>query len=222
MRSIRRLVSVLVCCALVLSATPAAAATGTTTRVVLAGDSVADGRWQGGGATPADRLADRLWGADHTRMVTVTEGGMCLVATGCAGAPLVDRWASILAAGPTTVIVLAGTNDLGRGLSDDVLRTAYVQLVDQADAVGVRVLLCTIPPRAETQWTTYWWWGPQRETVNAWLRASHPADVVDVDAVLRRPDGWADPQWMRPGDPIHPSWIGTVRISDAVPLGRIQ
>jgi len=206
--------------AIVTSGAPTAAAA--PTRVVLAGDSIADGGWQGGGVRIADRIADRTWGQDHARMSTVTEGGMCLVATGCAGAPLVGRWAGILAADPSTVIVLAGTNDLGRSLGDDVLQAAYTQLVDQAAAAGVRMLLCTIPPRTEDQWPSYWWWGPQRERVNTWLRATYPDDLVDVDAVLRRPDGWADPAWMRPGDPVHPSWVGAVRMSDAVPLGRIQ
>lgn len=193
-----------------------------STSVVLAGDSIAHGGWQGGGVLLADRIGDRIWGANHSNMRTVAEGGMCLIATGCVGAPLVDRWAGVLALTPTptTVIVIAGTNDLGRGLSDDVLKNAYTQLVDQAAAVGTRVLIATIPPRTDTQWTTYWTWGPQRERLNSWLRLTWPSDVVDVDNALRRADTWADPMWMY--DPIHPSWIGAVRISDSVPLGRIQ
>ncbi len=188
--------------------------------VTLAGDSIADGGWQGGGVRLSDRIADRVWGGtDHTRMLTATEGGMCLIAAGCIGAPLVDRWASILAAGPSTVIVLVGTNDLSH-VDDSAMQQAYTQLVNQAAAAGTRVLLCTILPRGENQWTTYWWWGPQRQRMNDWLRATYPNDLVDADAVLRRPDGWADMRWF--ADDIHPSWSGAVLISDAVPLWRIQ
>lgn len=173
----------------------------------------------------AQVLDDRAFGQDRARARTVGHGGQCLLYTACAyPTTLAATWqAEVLNAvpTPTTVLVEIGTNDLSHALPDADLEAAYTTLVNSAAARGIRVLVATIPPRESSQWQSYWWWGPQRERLNTWIRATFGVDVADFDHALAGSDGW-----MRPaagsGDGVHPNTYGHADLAYAVPLARIQ
>lgn len=201
-----------------------AAATLESTHVRVVGDSVAAG-WMLSPASVAwpARLADRLWGEDHSRLAVDAVGGRCLVAAGCAETPIAQTWTTeVLGASPqpSTVILAAGENDVSR-VSASVIEAAIEQLVDQAAAVGVRVLVATIPPQESSRWQTWWTWGPVMLQVNDWIRATYPADVIDFHAALVASNGWMRTV-CESGDGVHPNRYGHVDLSDSVPLGRIQ
>lgn len=191
-----------------------------TAQLYIAGDSIAAGTGISFDFQRFDsRVADRAFGPDHSRVHVVAHPGQCLVATICAGLPLVATWATeVLGAtpAPTTVIVQSGRNDLAH-VTDEQLLAGYRQLVDTAAAAGIRVLVCTILPSATTyQWAA--WTEPQRRRVNDLIRAQFAPDIVDWQAPLGDAlDGVYDS-----GDHIHPSWIAVVPGSDMVPIGRIQ
>jgi lysophospholipase L1-like esterase len=196
------------------SAVPASA------QLYVAGDSIAAGTGIRFDFQRFDsRVADRTFGPDHSRMHVVAHPGQCLVATICAGQPLVATWDSeVLGAtpAPTTVIVQAGRNDLVH-VTDQQILDAYAQLVTAAEARGIRVLVCTIVPSATTYvWAP--WTEPQRRRVNDQIRQRFAPNIVDWAAPLGDAiDGVYDS-----GDHIHPSWIAVVPGADMVPIGRIQ
>lgn len=171
-------------------------------------------------------LGDRLYGRDHTALSVVAHGGQCLVAPNCLyPTPLVETWqAEVLdaAPSPTTIVVEIGTNDLDRGVSDEAMEGAYQTLVDSARSRGIHVIVGTIPPRGAAVWqSTYGTWGPQRERVNAWIRATFGADVADFDAALRGSDGYARPEIIDP-DGLHPNMYGAADMAYCVRLGGIS
>jgi lysophospholipase L1-like esterase len=123
--------------------------------------------------------------------------------------------------GATTVIVLAGTNDIGDRSADAAQIVAGLgQLVAQGHAAGKRMLLGTLPPMLGAVSASY---GDQaaedeRAQVNAWIRGGGGADgVVDFDAALRDP---ARPGHLSgaldSGDGLHPNLAGYRAMADAV------
>lgn len=211
---------------LVLAGTPSARAAGTPVLVVV-GDSISVPWGLPTGQGWAYTTAERRLGAQPAVRVSAI-AGRCLVATGCGyDPPIAATWqADVVNAlpRPTTVLLEAGTNDLQRlaaGWTVAQIETGFQQLVAQAQAAGIRVIVGTITPRDQSQWTTYWWWGPQRAEINTWIRATFGPDVADFDTALTRPDGWCDPRYLLPSDPIHPNEWGHIRMSRAVPVDRI-
>jgi lysophospholipase L1-like esterase len=140
--------------------------------------------------------------------------------------------------GVTHTVVLLGTNDIGRsvflgapGNPDTVhdLPTAeritegLQQLVKQARAKGIKVLLGTVPPFRNTP---YWNEDNEamRNAVNRWIRSRQDVDgVIDFDAALRNP---ADPQTLNPqfdnGDHLHPNKAGHAAMAAAIDLKELQ
>ncbi len=223
-RRIAGVLAVLLVVALAPPDSPAAARDVPPVSIMVVGDSVAAG-WTLPSAQVAwpARLADRLWGQDHTRLAVDAVGGRCLVASGCAGTPIAQTWSTeVLGATPTptTVILAAGENDVSR-TSATTIEAAIAQLVDAADAAGIRVLVATIPPQESSRWQSWWGWGPTMLQVNDWIRATFGSDVIDFHAALVAANGWMRPV-CESGDGVHPNRYGHVDLADSVPLGRIQ
>lgn len=193
--------------------------------VATVGDSISAGYLiPDPGRTYPQVLGDRLFGRDHSALRVIGHGGQCLVAAGCVyPTPLVDTWqAEVLdvAPSPTTILVEIGTNDLTQGVTDATMESAYQTLVSSATTRNIRVIVGTIPPRGAAVWSaTYESWGPQRERINAWIRATFP-NVADFDAALRGPDGYARPEIIDT-DGLHPNEYGADDMAYCVPLGLI-
>ncbi|MDB5730740.1 MAG: lipolytic protein family [Variovorax sp.] len=215
------------------------------TRVLVAfGDSITEG---GGGTLPRypELLAARLRGpAAHPRRgagrvdVSVQNAGIAgnrLLVDGT-GPRGLDRFARdvLSQSGVTHTLILIGINDIGYsatpGLPDASAPGArqvvagLQQLVEQANARGVKVLLGTLPPfkgaRIHTPETE-----GKRRLVNEWIRSSprKAYAVVDFDRALR--DG-ADPLKLQPrydsGDHLHPSVAGRAAMAGAVDLNLLR
>jgi lysophospholipase L1-like esterase len=140
--------------------------------------------------------------------------------------------------GVTHVVVLLGTNDIGRSVLVGMARLptpehevptaqriteGLQQLIKQARAKGVKVLIGTVPPFKNTP---YWSEASEamRAEVNRWIRSRQDVDaVIDFDAVLRSP---ADPLALNPlydnGDHLHPNKAGHAAMAAAVDLRELQ
>jgi lysophospholipase L1-like esterase len=138
----------------------------------------------------------------------------------------------------THAIVLLGTNDIGRTVFARVpgaelasrdwptaerITEGLQQLVKQARAKGVKLLLGTVPPFKNTP---YWNGANEalREAVNRWIRSRQDIDgVIDFDAALRDP---ADPQALNPlfdsGDHLHPNKAGHAAMAAAIDLRELE
>lgn len=120
------------------------------------------------------------------------------------------------------VILYSGANDLGSVLGDDAdtIIANMKSAIDRAHAVGAKVIVATINPRAHfTPLQNLY-----RDTVNTWIRTNGNCDgycdgMVDFDAAL----AWSlYPDAINPvydsGDTIHPTPAGYKAMADAVDL----
>ena len=213
-----------------------------TRAVVAFGDSITAGGGEAGDGSYPDLLATRLRNSPAAQPVSVLNagiGGNRLLVDGI-GPNGLSRFArdALGQSGVTHVIVLLGTNDIGRNVfvglpgrptPEHEVATAQriteglQQLIKQARAKGVKVLLGTVPPFKNTP---YWNDASEamRGEVNRWIRSRQDVDgVIDFDAVLRNP---ADPAALNPlydnGDHLHPNKAGHAAMASAVDLRELQ
>jgi lysophospholipase L1-like esterase len=207
--------------------------------IVALGDSITDGHaatTNGNNRWP-DILAARLQNSPGTQSIGVSNqgiGGNHLLTDGLGPNALARFDRDVLApAGARWLIVLEGVNDLG-GLTRDAevspdkhtalvqrILAAYQQIIVRAHAHQLHVYGATITPYVGSD---YYHPGPlseaDRQTINAWIRASGHFDaVIDFDAVVRDP---AHPDHLLPaydcGDHLHPSPAGYKAMGESIPL----
>ncbi|MDQ0573757.1 lysophospholipase L1-like esterase [Variovorax paradoxus] len=213
-------------------------------RVVVAfGDSITAGGGEAGEGAYPDLLATRLRNspsaAQPLSVINTGIGGNRLLTDGVGPSGL-SRFArdALGQTGVTHVVVLLGTNDIGRSVLMGLARLptpehevptaeriteGLQQLIKQAHAKGVKVLIGTVPPFRNTP---YWSDASEamRSEVNRWIRSRQDVDaVIDFDAVLRNP---ADPLALNPlydnGDHLHPNKAGHAAMAAAVDLRELQ
>jgi lysophospholipase L1-like esterase len=210
--------------------------------VVAFGDSITAGTSEGTtGAYPdmlATRLRDTQGAGRDVAVLNAGIGGNRLLADGLGPSGL-SRFEldTLRQSGVTHAIVLLGTNDIGRTVFAAVpgaelskrdwptaerITDGLQQLVKQARAKGVKVMIGTVPPFKNTP---YWNGANEalREAVNRWIRGRQGLDgVVDFDAALRDP---ADPQALNPlldsGDHLHPNKAGHAAMAAAIDLHEL-
>jgi lysophospholipase L1-like esterase len=209
--------------------------------VVAFGDSITAGGGDAGEGAYPDLLATRLRDSPRApKAVSVLNAGiggnrLLLDGTGPSGLSRFARDA-LGQSGVTHVIVLLGTNDIGRKAfvgtpgfvippnempTTQRITTGLAQLIAQARAKGVKVLIGTVPPFKNGSY-----WKKDAETlrgeVNRWIRERKDVDgVIDFDAALRDP---ADPPALDPkydsGDHLHPGKAGRAAMAAAVDVKR--
>jgi lysophospholipase L1-like esterase len=180
--------------------------------IVALGDSITEGP---GPAVMGDypRWTDVLT-AGGSNVVNAGVGGNALTRVGLFGTASGEDRATALLSEPnvTDLIICMGTNDLTFQRSGQQILDGIASVISAAQKVGVRVWVCTIPPRYRPGWTT--WSENQRLLVNSsvrgtWLRA-RGASPIDIDAALRNP---FIPHSLRAafdsGDHIHPNALGS-------------
>jgi lysophospholipase L1-like esterase len=210
--------------------------------VVAFGDSITAGTSEGTtGAYPdmlATRLRDTQGAGRDVAVLNAGIGGNRLLADGLGPSGL-SRFEldALRQSGVSHAIVLLGTNDFGRTVFAAVpgaelskrdwptaerITDGLQQLVKQARAKGVKVMIGTVPPFKNTP---YWNGANEalREAVNRWIRGRQGLDgVVDFDAALRDP---ADPQALNPlldsGDHLHPNKAGHAAMAAAIDLHEL-
>lgn len=211
--------------------------------VVAFGDSITAGTAERSfGAYPdmlAARLRDTQSAGQDVAVLNAGIGGNRLLIDGI-GPSGISRFErdALRQSSATHVIVLMGTNDIGRALFAKVpgaelkprdmptaerITEGLEQLVKQARAKGVKLLIGTVPPFRNTPY----WSEPteaMREAVNRWIRGRQDIDgVVDFDAALRDP---ADPHALNPlfdsGDHLHPNKAGHAAMAAAIDLHELQ
>jgi lysophospholipase L1-like esterase len=214
-------------------------------RVVVAfGDSITDGA----GAGDVDdssypvQLARRLRDSPSTaQAIAVLNAGIAgnRLLTDGAGPRAVARFGrDVLSQSAVThAIVLIGINDIGLAAfagvpgnpmppadapTADRITAGLQQLIDQAHAHGVKILVGTLLP---FKGAPYWTEGGEamRQAVNRWIRSRPDIDsVIDFDAVLRDP---GDPRMLHPlydsGDHLHPGSVGYAAMAAAIDLREL-
>ena len=211
--------------------------------VVAFGDSITAGGGEAGQGAYPDLLATRLRNspsaAQPLSVINTGIGGNRLLTDGIGPSGL-SRFArdGLGQTGVTHVVVLLGTNDIGRSVLVGMARLptpehevptaeriteGLQQLIKQARAKGVKVLIGTVPPFRNTP---YWTDASEamRGEVNRWIRSRQDVDaVIDFDAVLRNP---ADPLALNPlydsGDHLHPNKAGHAAMAAAIDLRELQ
>lgn len=213
--------------------------------VVAFGDSITAGGLdgEGGGNSYPQQLATLLrkgpGSAREVAVLNVGIGGNRLLYGGAGRSGLARFGDDVLGqSGVTHVIVLMGTNDIGRtafiGLpgqavpageipTPEQLEAGLQQLVRQARERGLKVLLGTIPPfKGSSYWNEHT--EALRGAVNRWIRGRQDVDAVaDFDAALRDP---AQPLALLPaydsGDHLHPNAAGFTAMAGAVDLQELR
>lgn len=196
--------------------------------VVVLGNSISDGR--GSGTNKQNRWPDELSvrllknpGTENVAVLNAGIGGNCVLKN-CLGPAAVERFERDVLApdGVQWLIILEGINDIGQARDATVadnLIAAYQQMIDQANANGIRVYGATLLPFGGSFYDS-----PLHETartaVNEWIRTSGRFDaVIDLDAALRDPE---NPTQLLPaadtGDHLHPNETGHRMMADAVDL----
>jgi acyl-CoA thioesterase-1 len=121
----------------------------------------------------------------------------------------------VLAYKPTDVTIMAGTNDVNRGVAISVSLANLATIIDRVHATGARAWLLTIPP-----WEGNWGTASIRSiiTFNAALRKlakDHHAKLIDTWEAVAGPDGgWANDLFTCEG--VHPTAKGAAAITLAV------
>ena len=209
--------------------------------VVTIGDSITDGN--GSSIGRDQRWPDHLSRRLAPRGIAVLNAGIAgnRLLRGGWGESAIARFEQDVLTHPgvRAAIVLLGTNDIGfpggpfapseSPVSLDELTGALLQLVEQAHARKVRVVVGTVPPFEHALQGTPFegHYSPQkeaqREALNNWIRHTRAFDaVVDFDAVLRDP---AHPSQLDPrldsGDHLHPGDAGYKRMADAIDLDAL-
>ncbi|RPK38754.1 Endo-1,4-beta-xylanase A precursor [Streptomyces sp. ADI92-24] len=131
------------------------------------------------------------------------------------------------------VILFEGINDIGSGagpngapLTAQHLIDGYLALIDEAHAVGVRIIGATLMPNEGNAYGGYNTPAAEaiRQSVNTWIRTEGAFDgVVDFDQATRDP---ARPAALNPaydsGDRLHPNDAGMKAMADAVDLHLLR
>jgi lysophospholipase L1-like esterase len=194
--------------------------------VAILGDSITDGR---GSTTNAndrwtDRLAERLQADPLKRHIAVLNLGIGgnAVTTGGLGPTALARFESQVLgqSGVRWVVVLAGINDVGTGVSTSALTSALQTLIDQAHAVSLPIYGVPLLPFAGN--TMYDSPATQqvRSEVNAWIREpGHFDRALPLDEAVS--DGKAPPGLQKAydsGDFLHLNAAGYERLAGALDL----
>jgi lysophospholipase L1-like esterase len=193
--------------------------------VVAVGDSITEGygspidanqRW-------TDDLAVRLQ-SNSSIFGVVNEGiggNQLLMDGGVAGVNGIARLDrdALAASGVKDIVLALGINDIFFLASSTSITTGYQQFVNQAHAVGLRVIGATITPFGGLAGVVPYMENT-RESVNASVRAGGIFDAyVDFDVAVRDP---LQPTRLRPaydsGDHIHPNSAGYVAMSNSFNL----
>jgi lysophospholipase L1-like esterase len=202
--------------------------------IVAFGDSITDGsgstqnahnRW-------VDVLGRRLQHNKRTAGLAIVNegiGGNRILNDGNGPSALArfDRDALSIA-GVRYIILLESINDIGhlkddahpgQNISADQLTQAMTQLIAEAHAHGIKIILATLTPYAGAGYDSPE--GEQiRKQVNAWIRSNTLSDgVVDLAAATSNPDDtthWKQEE--QAGDQLHPSPAGHTAMANAFNL----
>ena len=200
--------------------------------IVAFGDSITDGARstsETNHSWPA-LLAARLAANKQTTGIGVANEGIggnrvLRDGTGASALARLDRDA-LTQAGVKWLMVLEGINDIGHSATDprehvtvEDLIAGHQQLIEQAHALGIRVIGCTLTPYEGAGYARDT--GEQiREALNHWIRSGGAYDaVVDFEAAVRdKQNKNRIRAEFDPGDHLHPNDAGYQAMADAIDL----
>lgn len=183
------------------------------------GDSITRGATV---ATPWGEVTQWSW---FYRLLDESDGvlryGGMVAENGMTTSWMVGQVYNALALGPDVLIVHGGTNDVSGEVDPAYVVGNFQRIKDAADSVGVPLVVCTIPPRADPAADA------RAVAVNAAIKewgALEGVPVLDTGAPLRDPMGGWREGYTRDG--LHPTPEAAVLMSRAaeevlrrIPLG---
>lgn len=110
-----------------------------------------------------------------------------------------------------TVVLLGGTNDVGQSYTVAQSMQAISDIYTALDARGIRLVLCTIPPRNDSGNTGV---GPLNYAIQAFAE-TNGLDVLPFHAALVNPATGQYQAALQVGDGVHPSTAGMKAMADA-------
>jgi lysophospholipase L1-like esterase len=223
-------------------------ASGATATIVAFGDSLTDGYVGNGspGVIGGEAIGARASYPDDLarRVLTVKGlGPFSVVAAGISGnmiladGPVPTNGVSMLARlaadaldqpGASTVLILAGANDIGQGGADAAHVIAGLSdLIARARAADKQVILGTLTPMLGARPDSYGSGAADtvRQAVNAWIRSGAgrtDVTIVDFDAAVR---DTTNPSRLSPqydsGDGLHPNNAGYQAMAQAIDVTQL-
>jgi len=202
--------------------------------IVAFGDSITDGTAStvNGNKRWPDVLAERLNAAGNARPISnqaIAGNRILSWQSPIFGEPALTRFDRDVLSVPNArwLVILEGINDIGMGAatppSAAQLIAGYRQMIDRAEAKGMKVYIATLLPYEGARY--YQEAGEAvRNQVNAWIRSNtEAAGFIDFDAAMRDP---ANPKKMQAdlqsGDWLHPNNAGYKVMGDAVDLALFK
>lgn len=177
---------------------------------VALGDSISTASDQGsGGAGFGGSWPNMVCALSTQRFNFMGNGGVA----GDNSTQILARVPAVIALGPQVVTVLAGTNDLSQGVDFSVWSANIDAIATQLRAAGIRVVLCTIPPRDVTTYLA------TQLTWNRWLTdyaRDHGHDLIDFFGLLVEPTTGVWKTGYDSGLPPHPSQLAHLAMAQLV------
>lgn len=202
--------------------------------IVAFGDSITDGTAStiNGNKRWPDVLAERLNAAGNPLPISnqaIAGNRILSWQSPIFGEPALTRFDRDVLSVPNAswLVILEGINDIGIGAatppSAAQLIAGYRQMIDRAEAKGIKVYIATLLPYEGARY--YQEAGEAvRQQVNAWIRSNtEAAGFIDFDAAMRDP---ANPKKMKAelqsGDWLHPNDAGYKVMGDAIDLALFR
>lgn len=202
--------------------------------IVAFGDSITDGTAStvNGNKRWPDILAERLNAAGTPRPISnqaIAGNRVLSWQSPIFGEPALTRFDRDVLSVPNArwLVILEGINDIGMGAANPPsaasLIAGYRQMIDRAEAKGMKVYVATLLPYEGARYHQEAG-EAVRQQVNAWIRSNtEAAGFIDFDAVMRDP---ANPKKMKAelqsGDWLHPNDAGYKVMGDAVDLALFK
>ena len=166
-------------------------------RAVFLGDSITRGA-----TDPALGVVDEFswfYGLIDDSMGVVRWGGT-VAEIGMTSGWMAEQADNALSLSPDILIVLGGTNDITGPVTPDDVIANLESIKVKADAYGIRLAVCTVPPRSDPEVDA------RAVALNAALKVWAPANgiiLLDTARDLRAPGGGWKPGYS--GDGVHPT-----------------
>lgn len=158
------------------------------------------------------------YNAPYPNFETDTPNAECSAVQGETSAQTLKRFSAVLDQRPAVVVILTGLNDIREAFTGAPTTAAIVEMVQEAQAQGAIVVLCTLPTSAD--------FNAEIQTWNAEIRRiaqTYSTQLADIYAAMANPaavlsvvefNAWLQGAQLMDDEGIYPSSAGYLLIWD--------